>query len=60
MSEKKKNLMDEIEAIAPNMSDFDKGYFLRAAEEARAREDRKEENYEEVHPAGVQPADGTC
>lgn len=44
MSEKEKNIMKEIKKAMPNMSEFDKGYFLGKAEEiARKAEGEKNE-----------------
>lgn len=48
MSEKEKNLAEIICSAVPNMSDFDKGYFLAKAEEAIGR--NVKEPYEQSNP----------
>lgn len=42
MSEKEKKILETINNALPNMSEFDKGYFLGVAE-SNAREKKKKE-----------------
>lgn len=45
MSEKEKKILETINNALPNMSEFDKGYFLGVAE-SNAREKKKKEEEE--------------
>jgi hypothetical protein len=46
MSEKEKTIVEKIKAI-PNMSDFDKGYFLGKVESLADASDQKQEEHKE-------------
>lgn len=42
MSEKEKKIIESISDAIPKMSDFDKGYFLGAAEQMVSEKEKKE------------------
>lgn len=42
MSEQEKKMAEIIKEGLPKLSEFDKGYFLRALEEAAERDEKKE------------------
>ena len=43
MSEKEKTIVEKIKKAIPNMSDFDKGYFLGKVESLADASDQKQE-----------------
>lgn len=47
MSEKEKTIVEKIKKAIPNMSDFDKGYFLGKVESLADASDQKQEERKE-------------
>lgn len=47
MSEKEKTIVEKIKKAIPNMSDFDKGYFLGKVESLADASDQKQEEQKE-------------
>lgn len=55
MSEREKAIIETIAEALPNMSEFDKGYFLGVAESSRQRKDQERKEAEPLAAGTKEP-----